>query len=172
MTIQLLTEYSYGKFEIPPGAVVGVFDAATETGLIAAKLAVASVAAVTWTPPAEVPVADTLSSAEIIALKAQLLPFGTVTISTGAGQTLKSGPGYLKSFTVLAKGTGPTMSGWDNTANSGTPLFPNLGVAAVGLFPALDIGQSYTWDEPLYFANGAHIVIGGTGTTTVAFQVR
>ena len=46
------------------------------------------------------------------------------------------------------------------------------GLDGMDLVPDVTSGQSYTWDEPLYFANGAHIVIGGTGTTTVAFQVR
>jgi hypothetical protein len=99
--------------------------------------------------------------------------YGTVTASTSAGQTLKSGPGYLKSFTVIAKGTSPTLQVWDNTTASGTVLVPQLnGTTAVGDFPALNIGETYVWDEPLFFSNGAHIVIGGTGTTTIQFQVK
>lgn len=98
-------------------------------------------------------------------------PFGTTTVSTTAANTLKVGPGKLKSFTVLAKGTTPTLQIFDNTTNSGTKLIPDLnGTSAVGDFPALDIGETYVWTEPLIFSNGCTVVIGGTGTTTIQFQ--
>lgn len=57
MTIKLLTDWPYalprsvGFVTMPAGAVVGVFDAATEAGMIAAKLAIASVAGADWFPP-------------------------------------------------------------------------------------------------------------------------
>lgn len=57
MTIKLLTDWPYalpgsaGFVTMPAGAVVGVFDAATEAGMIAAKLAIASAAVADWLPP-------------------------------------------------------------------------------------------------------------------------
>ena len=61
MTVLLLTDRPYkradnnGWVTIPAGSVVSVFDAATEAGMIAAKTAAASAAAVTWFPPSETP---------------------------------------------------------------------------------------------------------------------
>lgn len=54
MTIQLLEPRRYGQYVIPAGSVVSVFDAATESGLIASKSAISSAAAVTWTVPSEI----------------------------------------------------------------------------------------------------------------------
>lgn len=74
MTVRLLAPYPYqsanGTYEIPAGAVVGVFSAATESGLIAAKLAVASTAAPTWVPPSEAPLYDRLTIAQVQAVQA------------------------------------------------------------------------------------------------------
>lgn len=50
MTIKLLATQDYGGENIPAGAIVNVFDPVTEAALIAAKVALASTAAVTWTP--------------------------------------------------------------------------------------------------------------------------
>lgn len=57
MTVRLLVDRQYllpagtRYVTVPAGAVVGVFDAATEAGMIAAKQAVATGAAVDWVPP-------------------------------------------------------------------------------------------------------------------------
>lgn len=48
--IRLLSVRQFNGETIPAGAVVDVFDAATEAALIAAKEAMASVAAATWKP--------------------------------------------------------------------------------------------------------------------------
>ena len=48
--IQLLGTYEYLGETIPAGAIVSVFDSATEAGLIAAKLALSSAGPTTWTP--------------------------------------------------------------------------------------------------------------------------
>lgn len=76
MTIRLLTDWPYkrasnaGYVAIPAGSIVSVFDAATETGMIAAKVAVASAAAVTWTPPSDAPIYTDLLPAEVVATRA------------------------------------------------------------------------------------------------------
>lgn len=69
MTIQLLTDAKYGRYTIPAGRIVSVFDSATEAGLIAAKQAIASAAAVTWTVPDETPVYDQLTPTEVRQLR-------------------------------------------------------------------------------------------------------
>lgn len=48
--IKLLGTYEYLGETIPAGAIVSVFDSATEAGLIAAKLALSSAGPTTWTP--------------------------------------------------------------------------------------------------------------------------
>ncbi|MEY4416873.1 MAG: hypothetical protein RIQ53_4166 [Pseudomonadota bacterium] len=55
MTIRLLTDYPFGRYTIPAGSIVSVFDSVTEAALIASRQAAASAAAVTWTVPVEVP---------------------------------------------------------------------------------------------------------------------
>lgn len=75
MTIRLLTDWPYkrasnaGYVTIPAGSIVSVFDAATETGMIAAKVAAASAAAVTWTPPSDAPIYTELLPAEVAATR-------------------------------------------------------------------------------------------------------
>lgn len=75
MTIRLLTDWPYkrasnaGYVTIPAGSIVSVFDAATETGMIAAKVAAASSAAVTWTPPSDAPIYTDLLPAEVVATR-------------------------------------------------------------------------------------------------------
>lgn len=70
MTIKLLTDWPYkrasgaGYVTMPAGAVVGVFSAATEAGMIAAKVAIASAAAVDWLPPSDEPVYTSLNPDE------------------------------------------------------------------------------------------------------------
>lgn len=76
MTIRLLTDWPYkrasnaGYVTIPAGSIVSVFDAATEAGMIAAKVAGASAAAVTWTPPSDAPIYTDLLPAEVVATRA------------------------------------------------------------------------------------------------------
>lgn len=76
MTIRLLTDWPYkrasnaGYVAIPAGSIVSVFDAATETGMIAANVAVASAAAVTWTPPSDAPIYTDLLPAEVVETRA------------------------------------------------------------------------------------------------------
>jgi len=76
MTIRLLTDWPYkrasnaGYVTIPAGSIVSVFDAATEAGMIAAKVADASAAAVTWTPPSDAPIYTDLLPAEVVATRA------------------------------------------------------------------------------------------------------
>lgn len=56
MTVKLLADFPIsGTITIPAGRVVNLFDANTESSLIAGKLAVASTAAVDWTMPSKVP---------------------------------------------------------------------------------------------------------------------
>ena len=75
MTIKLLTDWPYkrannsGYVTMPAGAVVGVFDAATETAMIASKLAAASTAALDWFPPSDAPVYDELLPSEVLAAR-------------------------------------------------------------------------------------------------------
>ena len=112
---------------------------------------------------------ETMSLVDVV----EVTGFSTVSVSTSAAVTLKAGPCFLKSFTVIAKGISPLLDLWNNTSASGEKLIPQLnGSTPVGDFPALNIGETYTWDEPLFCSNGLQVLIGGTGTTTIQFQVK
>lgn len=78
MTIQMLTPYSLGRYTIPAGAVVGLFDAATEAGLIAAKQAIASAAAANWAVPVDNPQPASLTGAQVAATQALVSGDGVV----------------------------------------------------------------------------------------------
>ena len=103
MTIRLLTDWPYkrasnaGYVTIPAGSIVSVFDAATETGMIAAKVAAASAAAVTWTPPSDAPIYTELLPAEVAATRSLVSGAGDfVDLSYLPGWALAAaGPGYL-----------------------------------------------------------------------------
>lgn len=67
MTIKLLAAYPFGRHLIPAGATVSVFDAPTETGLVANKLAVSSVAEPDWVVPTDVNSPSELAVAVLLA---------------------------------------------------------------------------------------------------------
>lgn len=110
MTIQLLTDYKYGKHTIPAGSVVNVFGSATEAGLIAAKQAISSAAAVTWTVPTETPVYDQLTPAEVSSTRALVSADGKAAAPLGVRAFAqdsairvtwdKQPPAYADSYTV------------------------------------------------------------------------
>lgn len=116
---------------------------------------------------------NNISLDQLAVVKNSLAPFGTGQVTNAGAITLKSGPGFIKSFTVIAKGTSPTLSLYNNTTGTGEILIPALnGTTPVGDFPALNMGETYVWSEPLYFGVGLHVIIGGTGTTTIQFQYK
>jgi len=121
MTIRLLTDWPYkrasndGYVTIPAGAIVSVFDAATETGMIAAKVAASSASAVTWSPPSEEKdYADDLTLEQNRAVRA---------LVSGAGNTYNRWciPGKDSTGTLFKDASG---AGNDGTidANNTTPF--------------------------------------------------
>jgi hypothetical protein len=90
---------------------------------------------------------------------------GYVQASTSAGQTIKSGQGILYGVKVVAVGTTPTIAIYDNTSATGTKLM-DIPAAQITANATLDFGGA-----GVLFATGCHIVIGGTGTTTVNVMV-
>lgn len=116
MTIRLLTDWPYkrasnaGYVTIPAGSIVSVFDAATETGMIAAKVAAASAAAVTWTPPSDAPIYTDLLPAEVVAVRSLVSGAGdftarpTALLYPGDGKTLAA-PTVGANATLVASGT-------------------------------------------------------------------
>lgn len=79
MTIKILADYPYsGNITIPAGRVVGVFDAKTEAGLIAANLAIVSVAMADWTVP-DLPYLPSEPSDRAVAQLAQPFCLGDLT---------------------------------------------------------------------------------------------
>lgn len=82
MTIKLLTDWPYkrasgaGYVTIPAGAVVTVFDSATEAAMIAGKLAEASSASATWAAPSDAPVYVGLTNEQAAATQALVSPDG------------------------------------------------------------------------------------------------
>jgi hypothetical protein len=177
MTIRLLTPYPYQSaiavYQIPAGAIVDVFDTATETGLIAGKMAQASVASVTWTPPDESAVYNTLTDAQMRGLRdgnivdadggvhalteaiSEVLanPSATTQILTGAGE-------YFAYRCTVAAGN---ITIYDNTASSGKLLVPTTALA-LGTFPIFGAGISKT----LQVDNGIRVVLSGAATVYIS----
>ncbi|GCL61499.1 SGNH/GDSL hydrolase family protein [Pseudaquabacterium pictum] len=85
MTIQMLTPYSLGRYTIPAGVVVGLFDAATEAGLIAAKQAIATAAAANWIVPVDNPQPATLTEAQVEQTQALVSGARNQSLATAAG---------------------------------------------------------------------------------------
>lgn len=95
MTIQMLTPYSLGRYTIPAGVVVGLFDAATEAGLIAAKQAIASAAAANWTVPVDNPRPATLTEDQVEQTQA-LVSGAVVYANTAFSGTSNNATTYLQ----------------------------------------------------------------------------
>lgn len=96
MTIRLLTDWPYtlpsgdGTVSMPAGSVVGVFNAATEAGMIAAGIALATNDAANWVPPSE---AKTSLSAQQIALIQSAVPEAGIPPVTGTENQLVGSAG-------------------------------------------------------------------------------
>lgn len=86
---------------------------------------------------------------------------GYTQVSTSAGQTIKSGTGLLYGIHVVAVGTSPTITIYDNTTAAGVVLMqiPTASIVAGATITFSGIGMATS--------NGIHVVVGGTGTTTV-----
>lgn len=119
MTIQLLTDYGYGRFTIPAGRVVNVFNAATEAGLIAAKQAIASGAAVNWVEPSDLPVYDQLQPSEISEVRSLVSGEGISTARQTNGMFTK----YSATAFDITRAEGP--AGYGVSATSVTHSIAN-----------------------------------------------
>jgi len=99
----MLAAYPYGRHTIPAGAVVSVFDAATEAGLIGAKLALAaSGVADTWNVPIDVPSMPT----EVSALKVVSTSLTPAAQGVGAGALCRTSAGAV----VISSADGQSWS--------------------------------------------------------------
>jgi hypothetical protein len=180
MTIRLLTPYPYQSaiavYQIPAGAIVDVFDTATETGLIAGKMAQASVASVTWTPPDESAVYNTLTDAQMRGLRdgnivdaaggvlalsevvEEVLadPSATTQILTGSGE-------YCHYRCTTATGN---ITVYDNTASSGKLLVPTTALV-LGTWPIFGAGDP----RSLIVSAGIRVVLSGAGVVWIGRRV-
>lgn len=80
---------------------------------------------------------------------------------TSAGATVISGGGILYGFNVVAVGTTPTVTIYDNTTAAGTKLMeiPSASIVAGAFISFNSLG--------ILVSNGIHVVVGGTDTTTI-----
>lgn len=173
MTIRLLTPYPYqdslGVREIPAGAVVDVFSAATEAGLIAAKLAEASSAAITWFPRREPSTNPTLNAGQTLAAQRFVAGMGALAVLgdsrfssynglTVAGVTQKKASGPIVWATKLAgmpRAYSPARnfavdgSTWDDVVALQMPQFiaspATVGIVLCGLNDVYNAGRSFSW---------------------------
>lgn len=85
---------------------------------------------------------------------------GYATITNAAPATVKQGPAGFFGFTVTAS-TSASITVYDNTAASGTPLYSKTGLA---------LGEVVHFGGLGFAAkNGLHVVVGGTGTVNVLY---
>lgn len=200
MTIRLLTDWPYkrasnaGYVAIPAGSIVSVFDAATETGMIAANVAVASAAAVTWTPPSDAPIYTDLLPAEVVETRALV----------SGGGILGAQRGFFSMPLPPADATGGVAKNYDvqfaaKRAFMGVRfMFVNLNTAAPANYTAIrcaaaprhliNTGAELSWSPLLTAGNPAVQVAftaglsaatsgtltatwwGSTGTYTILFS--
>lgn len=128
--IQLLGTYEYLGETIPAGAIVSVFDSATEAGLIAAKLALSSAGPTTWTPAdrAYKPKTPVLFDAKTTKLVAQ---------DERGIQALVSGDRNIRTRPVRVGYVGDsTANGWAITGS--TPFDMRIGTQVIGASGTLD----------------------------------
>lgn len=199
MTIRLLAPYPYqsanGTYDIPAGAIVDVFNAATQAGLIAAGLAVDTASAATWQPPSEAALVDRITPAEVSPLRSIITP-SVVSIPSGAAYVLtppaSATPPWGYVTLQLAGSTGSyTQSGFivegvlpplRQAAGSLVTLFHyttdgGLTRRIRGVMPGESIG-SWTWTElqalsPTTYdgcvarVSGVLLDVAGTGSDAV-----
>lgn len=85
---------------------------------------------------------------------------GYATITNATPVTVKQGPAGFFGFTVTAS-TSASITVYDNTAASGTPLYSKTGLA---------LGETVHFGGLGFAAkNGLHVVVGGTGTVNVLY---
>lgn len=168
MTIQLLTDYPFGRYTIPAGRVVNVFNSATEAGLIASKQAIASAAAATWTPPDETPIYDQLTPAEVQKLRPLVSEAGIVAdeytdqVTLTATGIVHPMPGRLSTITVVS---GLCDLALADGAGTGT-----AGIRAIATYAGLAAGDVVPFPgDGLPFVNALLATI--TGTATLRFEV-
>jgi len=143
MTIRLLTDWPYrrasndGEVTIPAGNIVAVFDAATEAGMIAAKVAASSSEAVTWTPPSEAKdYADDLTLEQNQAVRTLVLGAGNIALMSGRSVTARpfrdlqtpQPKAHSTLGLVMCDLTGATFSGTNGSGayDSGPSSYGNL----------------------------------------------
>lgn len=178
MTVRLLAPYPFKSYiTIPAGAIVGIFSAADEAGLIAAKLAEASSAAVTWAPPNEAPFFVPLTPAAAAAAQTLVSGAGTYINTNGALYGLVETTPYQTpaptASTLLV--TGPCeLAGWfcsvaagtitiyDALSATGTPIVPATALV-VGPMPIFGAGTP----GKLALNTGCFVVLSGAATVRV-----
>lgn len=111
MTVRLLSDFPIGRFIAPAGRTV-LLDPATETGLIAANLAVNSTASPDWTVPVETP---GNRGQETVGITAAALLLPPVQASADQTYVLLDGPwrGYRVRWAVPE---GETQPAWCHDA--------------------------------------------------------
>ncbi|MBX3634010.1 MAG: hypothetical protein KF683_01205 [Rubrivivax sp.] len=177
MTVRLLADYPYsGALTIPAGRVVA-FDAATETGLIAAKLAVSTASPIDWEPPLE-PAASPFD-ARLFRMPGgkilSLLPDGSVAAlyepwpvatltATGSAANAACEYGGVK---VRAVSSTVNLVLYDALSATGTPIDTISGLSLTG-GPNGD--GYYPWSSlggARINGTGLWVVFSGGGTATV-----
>lgn len=171
MTVRLLVDFDVprasgnGQWTIPAGRVVGLFSAATEAGLIAAKLAAATGAAADWEPPSEAPRYDDLDPAQVSTIAvvpklsatatraANVANFNALVRDMDEGQTMALPRGEFlldiipsKSIRIVGAGRpyysagsmvgGTIIRGEINIQDRRNASISRLGINQVGLTPA------------------------------------
>ena len=170
MTIKLLTDWPYkrasgnGSVTIPAGNIVGVFDSATEAGMIASKVALSSVGAVTWTPPDEAPIYDGLTALEVTAVRAVVSEGGIGARSPflrKSPQTLKKG--WMGKVASVANGADHTSSYFTTleTHADRIRIWVLNPVAAALVNVRVSVGSSDTVPAPNLSLHGSANTAGG-----------
>jgi len=147
MTIKLLTDWPYkrangaGYVTMPAGRVVGVFDAATEAGMIAAKVALASAVAADWLPPSDAPIYDELNPDEVSQVRGVVSGGGN---GNGVAESVLSKYGSTALDITLASVVPASTSNmtWSRTAEK-----QRFGNQTVKIQPTADTGCLITFTD-------------------------
>jgi hypothetical protein len=134
------------------------------------------VASVTWTPPDESAVYNTLTDAQMRGLRdgnivdadggvhALTEAISEVLANPSATTQILTGPGEY--FAYRCTGVGGNITVYDNTASSGKVLVPTTALV-LGTYPIFGAGVSKT----LQVSNGIRVVLSGAATVYISRMV-